>query len=61
MSLTRQIAKHFREIHFGGNWTCSNLREHLSGVTWQQATTQVHGLNTIATLAYHINYFVSVA
>ena len=59
MNLTGQIAKHFREIHFGGNWTCSNLKDNLSDVTWQQAVTQVHNFNTIATLAYHINYYVS--
>jgi len=59
MSLTKQIAKHFREIHFGGNWTSSNLKDHLSGVTWQQATTKVYSFNTIATLVYHINYYVS--
>jgi hypothetical protein len=59
MSLTAQIAKHFREIHFGGNWTCSNLKDNLADVTWQQAVTQVHSLNTIATLVYHTNYYVS--
>ena len=61
MSLTQQIAKHFREIHFGGNWTCSNLKDNLSDVNWQQATTQVHSFNTIATLTYHVNYYVSAA
>jgi uncharacterized damage-inducible protein DinB len=60
MNLTAHIAKHFREIHFGVNWTWSNLKDHLSDVTWQEATTQVHSLNTIVALVYHINYFVSV-
>ena len=59
MSLTAQIAKHFREIHFGGNWTTSNLKDNLADVTWQQATTKVDSLNTIAALTYHINYYVS--
>lgn len=58
MSLSKQIAKHFRDVHFGGNWTTSNIKEQLADITWQQATTQVHGLNTIATLTYHIHYFV---
>ena len=61
MTQTSQIAKHFREIHFGGNWTCSNLKDVLSDVTWQQATTQVHSFNTIATLTFHVNYFVDAA
>lgn len=59
MSTTKQIAKSIREVHFGGNWTCSNLKEHVTDVTWQQATAKVHSFNTIATLVYHTNYFVS--
>lgn len=58
-NLSKQIAKHFKELHFGGNWTGSNLKEALNGVTWQQATTQVYDFNTIATLVFHINYYVS--
>jgi hypothetical protein len=59
MNLTEQTAKHFRDVHFGGNWASVNLKETLATVTWQQATTQVHSFNTIATLVYHINYYVS--
>jgi hypothetical protein len=59
--LAAQLAKHFREVHFGVNWTWSNLKAHLADVTWQQATTPVHSLNTIAALTYHIHYFVGVA
>jgi hypothetical protein len=59
MSLTKQIAKHFRDIHFGGNWTSSNLKDNLVDVNWQQATKQVYSFNTIAVLLYHTNYFVS--
>jgi hypothetical protein len=58
MSTTAQLAKHLREVHVGKNWTWSNLKDNLTGVTWQQATAQVHGLNTIAKLVYHINYYV---
>ncbi len=59
-SVIQHMAKHFRDIHFGGNWTCSNLKDTLADVTWQQATTQVYSFNTIAALVYHVNYFVSV-
>ena len=58
MNLTTQIAKHFRDVHFGGNWTSVNLKETLTGVTWQQATTKIYSLNTIATLVFHINYYI---
>ena len=59
MNLSEQIAKHFRDVHFGGNWTSVNLKDSLADLTWQQATTQVYSLNTIAALVYHINYYVS--
>lgn len=59
MNLSQQIAKHFRDVHYGGNWTAVNLQQTLSDVTWQQATTRLHSLNTIAVLVFHINYYVS--
>ena len=60
MKPTQQIAKHLRDVHFGGNWTASNLRDVLADVTCEQATTSVSGFHTIAALVYHMNYFVSV-
>ncbi len=56
--VTKQIATHLREVYFGGNWCCVNLKEELSNVTWQQAIKKVHDFNTIAILACHINYYV---
>ena len=59
MNLSAQMAKHFREVFFGENWTSVNLKETLDGVNWQQAVTSVYGFNSIAVLVYHINYYVS--
>ncbi|MBI5916658.1 MAG: DUF1572 domain-containing protein [Bacteroidetes bacterium] len=58
MNLPAQIAKHFRDAHFGENWTDVNLKETLAGVTWQQATAKVYTFNTIAVLVFHTNYYV---
>jgi hypothetical protein len=58
MTLTNQIAKHLREVHVGKNWSWSNLKDNLEGLTWEQATTSLHGLNTIAKLVFHINYYI---
>lgn len=58
MNLSAHIAKHMREVHFGGNWTSSNLKDQLADVTWQEATTQVYTFNTIAVLVFHMNYYV---
>lgn len=59
MNLTTQLAKHLRDVHFGGNWTTTSLKATLTDVTWQQATTKVHSFNTIAALTYHTSYFVA--
>lgn len=59
MTLNQQIAQHFRSVHSGGNWTAVNLKDTLSGITWQEAITPVQNLNTIAVLVYHMNYYVS--
>jgi hypothetical protein len=59
MNLSQELAKHFREVFSGGNWTDVNLKKSLEGVSWQQATTKVYSLNTIAALVYHINYYVA--
>ena len=58
MNLQALLAKHFREVHYGGNWTYSNLKDTLKDVNWQQATTKLSSLNTIAMLVFHINYYV---
>ena len=60
MNLTELVAKQFRDVHFGGNWTDSSLKQHLLGINWQQAVTKVYSFNTIAALVYHMNYYVSV-
>ena len=59
MKLSTQIAKRFREVHLNGDWVATNLKTQLSDVSWEQATTKVGTLNTIAALAFHINYYVA--
>ena len=59
MNLPQQIATHFRQIHFGGNWTAVNLKGTLDDMDWQQATKKIYSLNTIAALVYHVNYYVT--
>lgn len=58
MTTSHHIAKHLREVYFGGNWTVSCMKEHLSNVTWEQAIKKIDNFNTIAALVYHINYYV---
>ena len=60
MPTPHQIATHFRQLFFGGNWTSVNMKDTLANVDWKQATTQVHSFNTIAALVFHTNYYVDV-
>ena len=61
MNQAEQIAKLLKAVYFGENWCAVNLKDNLAGLTWQQATTKVYSFNTIATLVYHMNYYVNAA
>ena len=58
-SIPKEIAKHLRDVYFGGNWTSVNIKETLSGINWEQAVTKINSLNTIAGLVFHTNYYVN--
>lgn len=60
MNLSKQIAQQFKAVHFGGNWTDVNLKDTLEGLNYKQATQKVFTFNTVAALAYHINYYVHI-
>ena len=57
-TISFQIAKALREIHFGNNWTDVNLKDTLNGVTFKEASAKLHSFNTIAVLVFHINYYI---
>lgn len=59
MNISFNVAKHLREVFFGGNWSVSSFKEHLSDISWQQAITKVDGVNTIATLTFHTGYYIT--
>lgn len=61
MKISAQIAQQLRQVISGGNWTAVNFKSQLEGINWQQATTAVHGFNTIATLVFHTHYYLDVA
>ncbi|ULQ55906.1 DinB family protein [Flavihumibacter rivuli] len=56
-TIASQIAKHFREVHTGGNWTWVNLKEQLADISWEEAVHKREGYNTILALTYHIHYY----
>jgi len=56
---TRQlIARQLRQFYLGKNWTWVWFSNVIEGVDWQLATSKTGSFNTIATLVYHMNYYV---
>lgn len=57
MDPSKEIARQFREVAFGGNWTSVNLKSCLDDVSWKMANTKTSNLNTIAALTHHMTYY----
>jgi hypothetical protein len=56
---TRQlIARQLRQFYTGKNWTWVWFSDVMEGVDWKMATYKHELFNSIATLVYHINYYV---
>ncbi|WP_412984179.1 DUF1572 domain-containing protein [Pontimicrobium sp. IMCC45349] len=59
MTKTQQLATRFRDLFLEGKWIANtNYKETLLNINWNQATTKVKSLNTIALLTQHINYYI---
>ena len=60
MKRTEELASRFREVVLNGTWVANtNYKDQLSQVDWKEATTKVGSLNTLALLAFHINYYIA--
>ncbi len=54
------VAFRIREVFLNGHWIANtNYTEQLLGINYMQATQQFIGMNTIASLTYHINYYLA--
>jgi len=54
------IANRIREVFLSGHWIANtNYEEQLLSITWEEAIRKMDGLNTIAALTFHINYYVA--
>jgi hypothetical protein len=57
MNLSHQLARHWRSVFTGGNWTSVNLRDTLQDVNLGEAREKLPSLNSIAALTYHLDYY----
>ncbi len=58
MTTSQHLAKHLKEFVSGPNTTGVCLKDHLDDITLKEANKAIYGLNTIAKLVYHINYYI---
>ena len=58
MRLSKQISQHVYQVFFGGNWTDRNVKDSIADISFDQATHQIEGFNSIAKLVFHIHYYV---
>lgn len=60
MTRTESLANRLQEVLLNGRWIANtNYKHQLEDITWEQAIKKVGSLNTIAALAYHINYYLA--
>ena len=54
-----RLASRLREVFIDGRWIANtNYKELLTDVNWEQATRKMMGMNSIAALTFHINYYL---
>ncbi len=60
MKATKALAKRLREVIINGKWVAgTNVKEQIEDLTCEQALIEVSGLNSIAAMTFHINYYIS--
>lgn len=60
METAKELANRFREVFLNGKRVAFiNYNSVLADVTFQEATTKIGTLNTIAALTFHVNYYVA--
>ena len=60
MGRTHDLASRLTEVLLNGRWIANtNFKSQIESVTWQQATEKIGSLNTIASLTFHVNYYLA--
>lgn len=58
-STNQELAQRLREVWLDGKWIANtNFKEQLTSTDWKQAIQKVENLNTIASLTFHVNYYI---
>ena len=60
MSTPADIAKQYADLVHGGSIAGVSYKDVLTDISWQEAVTQIGSCNTIATLVFHVQYYVKI-
>ena len=59
MELPTYLASRLQEVYIDGTFIANtNYKTILSDISWKEAEYKIASLNTIATLTFHINYYL---
>ena len=57
--MSKDLSHRLREVLLNGQWIAhTNFKDQITSVTWEQATQKVGNLNTIASLTFHVCYYL---
>lgn len=60
MGRVHDLASRLTEVLLNGRWIANtNFKSQIESVTWRQATEKIGSLNTIASLTFHVNYYLA--
>lgn len=60
MATNIYIANRLREVFLNGTWIANtNYQEQVTHINWKDATKGIEGLNSIADLTFHIDYYLA--
>lgn len=60
MERSTGLANRLEEVLLNGHWIANtNFKSQLESVTWKQATQKIGNLNSIASLTFHVNYYLA--
>jgi len=58
-STKNDLAQRLREVWLDGKWIANtNFKEQITSTDWKQAIQKFENLNTIASLTFHVNYYI---
>ena len=53
------LADRLRQVLLNGKWIANtNFKEQITSINWKKATQRIGNLNSIASLTFHINYYL---